>query len=228
LIETTGNDSRRTHCVRCGECCLKSSPTLHVRDLDLVAGGSLPREVLYTVRKGELVRDNIHDRIVPAEQEMIKVREKEGGCIFYAGEERACSIYENRPSQCASLKCWDTGEFMELYRSPKLRRHDVIEDGVLLGLIEEQDKRCSYATLYDHVCRIAKDGEKAVEAILELMKFDFHIRPFLSQKLGLRLEEMDFFFGRPLTETIIMFSLKVARQPDGGFLLTQLDRGKTG
>ena len=226
-LENTPNPSLRTHCIRCGECCLKSSPTLHTRDLNLVAGGCLPREVLYTVRKGELVRDNIHDRLIPADQEMIKVREKKGGCIFYAGEERACRIYENRPSQCAGLKCWDTAEFMEVYRSPKLQRHDVIEDGVLLGLIEEQEKRCSYATLYDHVSRIAKDGEKAVEAILELMRFDFHLRPFLSRKLGLRIEEMDFLFGTPLTETIIMFGLKVERQPDGGFFLTKLDWGKT-
>jgi Fe-S-cluster containining protein len=223
-MEKPPDESPKTHCIRCGECCIKSSPTLHTRDLDLVAGGYLQREVLYTVRKGELMRDNIHHRIIPVDQDMIKVREKKGGCIFYAGEERACSIYETRPSQCASLKCWDTGEFMELYRSPKLQRQDVIEDGVLLGLIEEQEKRCGYATLYDHVCRISKDGEKAVQAILDLLRFDFHLRPFLSQKLGLRIEEMDFFFGRPLTETIVMFGLKVEHLPDGGFLLTQLKK----
>jgi Fe-S-cluster containining protein len=179
-------------------------------------------EHLYTIRKGELVRDNVHGRVVPADQEMIKVREKEGSCVFYDREEKACLIYETRPAQCASLKCWDTADFMELYESPRLHRKEIIENGVLLGLIEEQEKRCSYAALSDYVRRISDEGEKAVEKILELLKFDFHLRPFLAEKLGLRREEMDFYFGRPLAETIVMFGLKVEKQPDGGFLLTKL------
>ena len=220
----------RTHCIRCGECCLKSSPSLHTKDLTLVGGGYLRIEHLYTIRKGELVRDNIRGGLVPADQEMIKVREKRGGgrtCIFYAEEEKTCTIYEKRPAQCASLKCWDTAEFIELYRSPKLQRQDVIENSVLLGLIEEQEERCSYAALCDHVRRVSEEGEKAVEKILELLKFDFHLRPFLVQKLGLRIEDMDFFFGRPLTETIVMFGLKVERPPDGGFFLTRLGSENT-
>jgi hypothetical protein len=155
---------------------------------------------------------------------MIKVREKNGSCVFYTAVEKACTIYQDRPAQCAALKCWDTAEFMEIYQSPKLQRRDVIEDGVLLGLIEEHEKRCSYTGLHAHVCRIPEEGDKAVERILELLKFDFHLRPFLSQKLELRMEEMDFFFGRPLTETIVMFGLKVERQEDGGFLLTSLKK----
>jgi Fe-S-cluster containining protein len=231
LIENTRQDDPRTHCIRCGECCVKSSPTLQAEDLALVREGFIRIDHLYTIRKGELVRDNVRGGIVPADQEMIKVREKKGGrgsCLFYNDGEKACDIYEKRPAQCASLKCWDTTEFMELYQSPKLHRQDVIENGVLLGLIEEQEKRCSYAALHDPVRRIPVEGDKAVEKILELLKFDFHLRPFLAQKLELRLEEMDFFFGRPLTETIVMFGLKVERQQDGGFLLTKLDWGKPG
>ena len=222
----TGMISRelRTHCIRCGECCLSSSPTLHEKDLALVVGGAIRLEHLYTIRRGELVRDNVQGRLVPADQEMIKVREKKGSCVFYTAEEKSCSIYVNRPAQCAGLKCWDTAEFMALYQSPKLHRQDLIENGVLLGLIEEQEKRCSYALLSDYVRQIPENGEKAVEKILELLKFDFHLRPFLARKLGLRVEEMDFFFGRPLTETIVMFGLKVESQRDGGFLLTSLKK----
>jgi Fe-S-cluster containining protein len=225
----TGMNSQepRTQCIRCGECCLRSSPTLHEKDLALLTGGTIRLEHLYTIRKGEFVRDNIRGGVVPADREMIKVRERKGSggtCIFYDRGEKACAIYDKRPAQCASLQCWDTGAFMELYqKSPKLRRLDIIENGVLLGLIEEQEKRCSYAMLHDYACRISSEGEKAVERILELLKFDFHLRPFLAQKLGLGLEEMDFFFGRPLVETVVMFGLKVERQPDGEFLLTKLE-----
>ena len=81
----TGMNSRelRTHCIRCGECCLSSSPTLHEKDLALVVGGSIRLEHLYTIRRGELVRDNVQGRLVPADQEMIKVREKKGSCVFF-------------------------------------------------------------------------------------------------------------------------------------------------
>jgi Fe-S-cluster containining protein len=226
-MASMNSQESRTHCIRCGECCLRSSPTLHAKDLALVREGGFRIEHLYTIRKGELVRDNVRGRIVPADQEMIKVREKKGHsrtCIFYDGGKKACAIYEKRPAQCASLKCWDTTEFMELYQGPKLHRQDVVRNGVLLGLIEEQEKRCGYAVLHDHVRRISEHGEKAVEKILELLKFDFHLRPFLAQKLELRVEEMDFFFGRPLTETIVMFGLKVERQPDGGFFLTRIEK----
>jgi hypothetical protein len=177
------------------------------------------------------LRDNVRGGIVPADQEMIKVREMKGGggtCSFYDGGKKACAIYEKRPAQCASLKCWDTAEFMELYQSPKLHRQDIVTNGVLLGLIEEQEKRCSYAALDLQVSRIPSEGDDAVEKILELLKFDHHLRPFLAQKLGLRIEEMDFFFGRPLTHTIVRFGLKVERQPDGGFFLTRLDSGNKG
>lgn len=223
-MTTMNTPEPRTHCIRCGECCLKSSPTLHRADLALLTGGLLQREVLYTLRKGELVRDNVRGRIIPADQEMIKVRERKGGCVFYIEEEKSCRIYANRPSQCASLECWNPERFLDLYQSARLQRQDVVEDGVLLGLIEEQERRCSYAVLQDHMRCISEDGEKAVEEILQLLKFDFHLRPFLSQKLGLRMEEMDFFFGRPITETIVAFGLRVERQPDGGFLLTRLKR----
>ena len=219
------NHSPRTHCIRCGECCMRSSPTLHGKDLPLVREGLIRMEHLYTLRKGELVRDNVHGGLIPADQEMIKVREKkggEGGCCFYDQTEKACGIYENRPAQCASLKCWDPAEFLELYKTPRLHRRDLVEDGVLLRLMEEHEKRCSYAALHDHVRRIPQDGDGSLKKILEVLKFDFHLRPFMARKLGMSLEEMDFFFGRPLTETIVMFGFKVVRQADGVFFLTRV------
>jgi len=45
----------------------------------------------------------------------------------------------------------------------------------------------------------------------------------IPEKLGVDSDEIDLILGRPLTETIIMFGLKVIREPDGSFLLTLLD-----
>ena len=213
----------RDHCIRCGECCLKGSPTLQVEDLDLVKKGLIGKKDLYTIRKGELVKDNINEGLVVTERELVKVRERKeesGGCIFYDDPGKACTIYEHRPLQCAALKCWDTTEFLEVFQGPKLMRKQAIEDQVLMGLIEEHERRCGYALLEKLVGEIESKGEEAVEQILDLLKFDYHLRPFVADKLALNPEEMDFFFGRPLTGTITMFGLQVVQAPDGSFFLT--------
>ncbi len=153
------------------------------------------------------------------------MREKEsgGGCIFYDDAEKRCTIYGQRPAQCKALTCWDEREFMRVYEGPKAGRKEIIHDQTLLRLIDEHEKRCAYAQLDSCVKKIESDGEKAVERILEILKFDHDIRLLIPEKLGVDLDEMDLILGRSLTKTIAMFGLKVAREPDGSFFLTMLD-----
>ena len=198
----------RSHCIRCGECCLSSSPTLQREDVYLLKRGAIQKRHLVTIRKGERVFDNIHKDMKPAHQEMIKVEEKKGisgGCIFFQDHDKSCTIYDHRPLQCVALKCWDTREFMRVYKTPKLLRRDVLEDDILSRLIEEHEKRCSYALLEDLVKKIRFRGETAVEALLGILRFDHELRPLVARKLGVDPAEMDFYFGRPLVETIPMF-----------------------
>lgn len=217
---------QRSHCIRCGECCLASSPTLQKEDVPLVREGLIRKRDLYSIRVGEPVRDNIENKLIITDRELIKVRGKRngGGCIFYDEESRACTIYDHRPSQCAAFACWDTAEFMEVYKRPKACRKDIVHEEVLLALIHEHGARCSYRRLDGFVRMIEKKGEEAVERILELLKFDRHVRIFTREKLGMDFGEMGFYFGRPLTVTITMFGLQVVREPDGSFFLTVLDK----
>jgi len=223
MLQDPANE--RTHCIRCGECCLNSSPTLQKQDISLAYEGPIKRSDLYTIRDGELVRDNIRDELKVTDTELIKVREKEpgGGCIFYEDGEKACTIYEHRPAQCKALACWDESEFMRVYAGPKADRRDIVRDNNLLRLIDEHEKRCAYAQLERYVKKIESDGEKAVEKILEILKFDNDIRLLIPERLGVDSYEMDLILGRPLTKTIAMFGLKVVREPDESFLLTLLD-----
>ncbi len=221
--------SSRTHCIRCGECCLGSSPTLQIADVSLVYDGFIERGNLYTIRLGELVRDNIRGELRVTDKEIIKIKEKKDGkgCIYYDEKAKACTIYEYRPIQCRALACWDESEFIRVYARPKVDRRDIIRDKIVLGLINEHDRRCSYAELDKCVRQIEKEGKEAVGKILEILRFDHHIRAFTSKKLGIDLNEMDFLFGRPLTETITMFGLKVIKESDGSFFLTVLDSAHT-
>lgn len=215
---------RRDHCIRCGDCCLSSSPTLQIQDLDLIRKGILKWSDLYAVRRGELVRNNIRGRLELASREMIKVKERlgeqEGACILYVHEQRECTIYEQRPAQCVALKCWDASEFLRVFRGRKPFRKDIIDDPLLMALVEKHEERCSYALLHGHVKAIEVVGESAVDGILELLRYDFHMRKFLLENLHLNRDEMDLIFGRPLMETITMFGLKVVREGNGEFFLT--------
>ena len=214
----------RTECIRCGECCLRSTPSLHVIDIHRVTNGPINRSHLYTLRQGELVRDNVRGELRKTEGELVKVREKgeSGACIFYHHPERRCTIYDSRPVQCAALRCWDDSAFMRVYAEPKASRKDLIQDGALLRLMEAHEERCAYARLDRLVTSIPERGDEAVEEILGMLKFDHGIRLLAPQKLGIDPEEMDLIFGRPLSRTISMFGLKVIREPDGSFLLTPL------
>jgi hypothetical protein len=154
---------------------------------------------------------------------MIKVKERgreSKGCVFYKASKRACTIYQNRPIQCSVLKCWDTEDFMAVFKGPKPQRGDLVDNGVILGLIEAHEERCNYDALEKLVNQISVQGDEVIEGILEMLRFDFELRPFVSKKLGLSMDEMDLLFGRSLMETIPMFGLKVVRESDGSFLLT--------
>jgi Fe-S-cluster containining protein len=202
---------------------------LQIADVSLVYDGFIERGNLYTIRLGELVRDNIRGELKVTDKEIIKIKEKEKnrGCIYYDEKAKACTIYEYRPIQCKALACWDESEFMRVYARPKVDRRDIIRDKIVLGLMNEHNKRCSYSELDKCVRKIEQEGEEAVGEILEALRFDHHIRAFTSKKLGIDLSEMDFLFGRPLTQTITMFGLKVIKKSDGSFFLTVLDTHST-
>ena len=217
--ETTG---KRTHCIRCGRCCLGSSPTLQKEDVPLVRDGHIAGKNLYTIRAGELVWDNIIGELKTIDQEVLKVREREGGCIYYDDKTKSCNIYEHRPAQCKALVCWDETEFMRVYEGPKAVRRDLVHDEVILRLIKEHEDRCSYLNLHKYARNIKEEGEEAVQNILELLRFDYQFRPYISKRLGINAGDMDLLFGRPLIQTIEMFGLKVTREPDGSFFLTVL------
>ncbi len=202
---------------------------MQIADVSLVYDGFIERGNLYTIRLGELVRDNIRGELKIIDKEIIKIKEnkKSLGCIYYDEKAKACTIYAYRPIQCRALACWDESEFIRVYARPKVDRRDIIRDKIVLGLINEHDRRCSYAELDKCVRQIEKEGKEAVGKILEILRFDHHIRAFTSKKLGIDLNEMDFLFGRPLTETITMFGLKVIKESDGSFFLTVLDSAHT-
>ena len=214
-------EAPRTHCIRCGTCCMKGGPTLHEEDAILFEKGILGKCHVYTLRKGEVVR-NIDNALMVLEQEIIKIKGKDESwtCMFFDDEKKACSIYKHRPIECRALKCWDLSGFKEVMARPCLRRMDLIRpDDGLITTIGAHEQRCAYETLELAVRGLqGPDSGKAVDKILDLLQYDYYLRSLLTEKLKLALNELDFFFGRPLTTTIRMFGLCVKQEGDTFFL----------
>lgn len=209
-------DEPRTHCIRCGTCCTKGGPTLHKGDLVFFKNGILKRSHVYTLRKGEMVYNNIRDTLFVLPEEIIKIKGKDNKwtCMFYNHDQKACTIYEHRPIECRLLKCWDTRELEDIFMKKLLQRKHVISphDGIL-EIVAAHERRCSYTTLERLVKQIGgADTENAIKKILDILQYDYYCRPFIAKKFRMDLREIDFLFGRPLTTTIRMFGLKVEQK----------------
>ncbi|MBW2514834.1 MAG: YkgJ family cysteine cluster protein, partial [Deltaproteobacteria bacterium] len=92
----------KTHCIRCGTCCEKGGPSFHIQDRRLIEDGAIHTRYLYTIRKGELVHDNVRGQIKPAGSDIIKIKGKSPSweCVFLHKKDRSCAIYDHRPLEC--------------------------------------------------------------------------------------------------------------------------------
>ena len=201
---------------------MKGGPTLHEEDAGLFAGEILTKNDLYTLRKGEVVR-NIDDTLMVLDQEIVKIKGQSAAwtCMFFDSVQSECKIYEHRPIECRALKCWDLREFEEVMARPRLQRRDLIdpEDGIL-KIINAHEQRCAYETLGLTVKRLeGPNSEEAVNTILDILQYDHYIRPLLMEKLNVAPSALDFLFGRALTTTIGMFGLCVKQQGDSFILM---------
>ncbi len=194
---------KRRECARCGTCCRKEGPAFHRRDKDLIESGAIRLKDIFTIRKGELARDNVRGELLPVSSDILKIKGREGSwtCMFFMEEENACAIYQSRPLECRVLKCWDTRDIRKLYDADRLTREDLLAD--IKGpweIIEDHEERCSH----DEIRRLTESAragknEEDMEALLHIIRYDFHIRDLMTSKAGMDPGIMDFLLGRPLT-----------------------------
>jgi len=193
-------------CKRCGTCCSKGGPSFHFEDKGIIEDGLIPANHLYTIRKGEPIRDNISGSIIYAPSDIIKIRGQGNSwtCLYYNDDEKKCGIYECRPLECRVLKCWDTREIESIYGKSMLSRKDLFSkvEG-LWDLVTDYDERCSYEEIAG---LIRETGSRArgrlSEKAAELIEYDNTIRELVVKKGNLDFDLLDFLFGRPLSVTL--------------------------
>ena len=102
------------------------------------------------------------------------------------------------------------------YSQNRLTRQDLMA-GIegLWDLVDDHQTRCSYEKIQRLVNSLDEGKNKeALEGILAILQYDTQIRLLAVQKGGLDPEMTDFLLGRPITETIRMYGLKIEKQGD--------------
>ncbi len=198
-------------CLRCGECCEKGGPALHVQDKALLETGGLKKGDLITLRKGEFAHNPLKDEILPIGSELVKIKGQGNTwcCLFYDKTSRGCKIYENRAYGCGVLKCWDPGESLKIIGKDTLSRLDIIEESdPLRETVVFHEEKCPVPDLTRF-----KPGEPPGNTMLiyleKLVKKDLDIRNEVLRKFDLSLAEELFYFGRPVFQIL---------QPFGGLV----------
>jgi Fe-S-cluster containining protein len=214
----------RTQCLRCGTCCRKGGPTLHLEDQELVESGIIPLKHLFTIRQGEPAYDNVTGVIAPAVTDIIKIKgvsESSSICRYYNSTTKGCGIYDQRPAECRALKCWDTHEIERLYNCRRLtRRHLLSTVNGLWDLVQDHQERCDYSHAAELAAQLkqVQPPAKSHEQLLQLIHYDESIRQVIRERANLDPGMLPFLFGRELSFTIQMFQLKRVRT-DQGMLL---------
>ncbi len=206
-------------CIRCGECCKRGSPTLHVGDLELVRSERIALDQLVTLRKGEPAQLPVTGEAFYLPAECIKLREKPGTkeCVFLDASGDRCLIYEHRPAQCRAQACWDPGASQRLAKEmPALTRQQLFEGVDVLGaLLEEHERRCSFQKLRDVFDRLQETKGQTMDEVLDAIAFEDHFRTFAAERLSLPVGALDLFFGRSFVDQVRLFGFRVEQEPDG-------------
>ncbi len=207
---------RRTLCERCGICCVKGPPTLHTVDLPLIKEQKkLTYAQLYTLRKGEFVTEQIQGGLTPLSEEIIKIRSRADmcwTCLLYNDDEKACSIYADRPSQCRAFNCFAPEVLVKMYEKDRLGRFDVIEKDSALGeLITVHEEKVAIAEIEPLAVATAKGDKQATEALLGKVLWETGFRTAFAEKTNME-HELSFFFGRPLHIVLRQFDLAIGRK----------------
>lgn len=208
----------RAECMRCGDCCRKSGPTLFLDDLRLFEEGLLQRNLVYTLRRGERVQLPDGTGSMVLNDETLKVRDnpQTGHCFFLDDDIDRCQIYHGRPLQCRAQACWDTSDIEHAiaHEERLARAHIVKPDEPVAEAILAHESHCALALLADAFADLAEGDDQAADRIVDALAYDTQLRPLLAEKLPLPTDELDFCFGRPLIQVVEMYGVRVVTDGD--------------
>jgi len=198
---------RGSVCRRCGTCCKKGGPSLHLEDQGLVESGRIPLSALVTIRKGEFVYDGRTGRVHRTEREFIRIQGKENigwECLYWNEPAHSCTIYPDRPIECRALACWDTTAIEAIYENPRVTRAELLKNAPSqwVELIRIHEETCSIDRLVGWLEPNPDVDLLQMSCLQEMMALDSHYRSLTVERSRIHPNLLPFLFGRPLPEVI--------------------------
>lgn len=223
LVQTarTRAEVTRGVCLRCGECCQSSGPTLLLADLPLLQQETLTWNDVVTQRAGD-VEVPEQGPSVPLPEERLKIREVPGSrqCAFFQAATRSCRIYENRPEQCRRLRCWDKPPPPPAPEEFLTRRHLFAQAPEVWDLITAHEERCNLQRLRKSLEELAAGREEGGEPLFDALHFDHYLRKMLKDDWGLSKMNIELILGRSLSRILKDLGIQATLTPEGVFRLT--------
>jgi Fe-S-cluster containining protein len=210
--------SSHQSCHRCGTCCCKGGPALHLSDEPLVASGKISLTQLFTIRVGEPVYENVRRIFEPAPSDIIKIKGADATdmtCRFFVHDPKGCRIYAHRPLECRVLDCRDTRAILAVYAKDRLTRAHLLERVPgLYDLVGDHQQRCGYERMGVLADTLKNDpgNTDAIEALLDIIRYDYSLRQVTVERTRLDANLLDFLFGLPLAQTIRRLGLKLVKR----------------
>ena len=205
-------------CRRCGTCCRKGGPALHQEDKTLVDSGRIPTKMLFTIRKGEIAYDNVQQRLIATDTDIIKIKGTGNtrACAFLNGQNNQCRIYNHRPMECRILKCWDTTAMEAGYRQGRLtRQHLVGNIAGLWDIVADHQKQCPVEPLkiFSDQLKQFRPVEGALEKqVTYIVRYDLSLRSLVAEKGNMDKAMLPFLFGLPVMALLITMGIKTVRE----------------
>ncbi|MFH1983966.1 MAG: YkgJ family cysteine cluster protein [Pseudomonadota bacterium] len=214
-------------CRRCGTCCRKGGPALHLEDRALVESGRIPLKDLVTIRTGEMVHENVKNRLTPASGDIIKIRGTgDRWTCCYLGDDNSCGIYDDRPMECRILECRAPEAFLAAYEKDRLTREHLLAGAEgLWPLVQEHEQRCDMVLLRRLFNGFSKEESQLyLRRISDIVQYDRELRAVLTESGRVDPALFDFLFGRPVADIIYMFGYRL-QQDGSGERLVKLHTG---
>lgn len=187
--------------------------------MELYSTAQVTKGHLVTFRRGEWVHDNVQDKVLCLDQEMVRIRSLPGSrtCIFYDPGHRACTIYDDRPLECRTFACWDPDGLLSIYAQDRLQRLDLISARSALGqIISEHEKMCSWPQASQLLGPLKKNPAGVQgEELKRILKADQEIRRGLRERAGATEAELNFILGRDMTAVLPLLGLSVIADKTG-------------